>query len=275
MYRIGNTNTFMEAPPTKSPYTMWEIITYENPEENLVDLLSSTKGYAYILHDKDNKADGTPKEAHYHILCTFTANITASALAKRLTCVSGNTLISTVHDKGKAYEYLTHKNNPDKAQYPDCAIVKSHDSYYVPPKLKADDKADETSQMIDDIINGKPLREMARKYGRDYMRNRRHYEEFCKDIILEEMGERQDLNAIAEQTYIDMRRLALENAKDQGLNDGIMEAFTAIGDSIGNLYDDANPMLQSFLDEHSLNACDILKLVSLMQRHALKKWGTP
>lgn len=271
MYRIGNTRTYMETPPTKAPYTMWEIIAYHNPEEHLAELFSTTKGYAYILHDKDKKADGTQKEAHYHILCTFTSNVTASALAKRLVAVPGNTLITTVHDKGKAYEYLTHKNNPEKAQYLDTSIVKSHDTYYVPPKQKDEAKADDTAQMIDDIISGKPLREMARKYGRDYMRNRRHYEDFCKDIILEEMGEREDLHAIAEQTYVDMRRLAIENARDQALNDGIMEAFTAVGDSIGNLYDDANPMLQSFLEAHSLDTNDILKLVSLMHRHALKK----
>lgn len=54
---------------------------------------------------------------------------------------------------------------------------------------KKQEQSDECNELIEDIIAEKPSREMACKYGRDYMRNHKQYKEYCAQIVLEETGD--------------------------------------------------------------------------------------
>ena len=42
--------------------------------------------------------------------------------------------------------------------------------------------------MINDILKGLPLRELARRYGRDFMKNWRSYTDFCYCLAQQENG---------------------------------------------------------------------------------------
>lgn len=73
------------------------------------------------LHDKDTNADATPKKAHYHAIFCYSGPTTFNAvkgLTDRL-----NAPIPIPLDSVKGYyRYLTHADNPEKAQYPQSDI---------------------------------------------------------------------------------------------------------------------------------------------------------
>lgn len=74
------------------------------------------------LHDKDLNANNEIKKEHYHIILAYSGPTTFSNV-KRLTV---DTLNGTIpqpleHIKGY-YRYLTHKDNPEKAQYAESDI---------------------------------------------------------------------------------------------------------------------------------------------------------
>lgn len=72
------------------------------------------------LHDKDIKADGTPKKPHYHWLVGFAkkpldpASFEHAIKALGGVCVHGEMI---VHDPWGAFDYLTHEHSPDKYHY--------------------------------------------------------------------------------------------------------------------------------------------------------------
>lgn len=87
--------------------------------------------YAFILHSLDVKDDGSIKTPHYHIFvetkssCRVGTNINkmAKALGISPLCVSCEVCAS---EEG-AIQYLIHKNDPDKHQYPTADIVTNID----------------------------------------------------------------------------------------------------------------------------------------------------
>ena len=59
----------------------FKIVTYNSLE--YVEAFSKlTSHFAYILHDKDLKEDGTLQSEHYHVLCTFTSNKSFESVRK-------------------------------------------------------------------------------------------------------------------------------------------------------------------------------------------------
>ena len=108
-------------PAQKFRTRRWSLIAYGvNPCGDALELLKFTSctGLAMIYHDKDVLEDGSPKEPHWHILAYF-----ANAVSRKGACAAideicvGNVLGEPVKDVHGAYEYLVHKNNPEKAQY--------------------------------------------------------------------------------------------------------------------------------------------------------------
>lgn len=85
--------------------------------------------YAYILHERDTKPDGTMKTPHFHVVAEFPC---AKRLATWLNALAGslnlNPLAVSV-EKCRSFEgsfqYLVHKNDPDKHQY-DPSTIKSN-----------------------------------------------------------------------------------------------------------------------------------------------------
>lgn len=68
------------------------------------------------LHDRDIDPNGKPKKAHYHVIVTYPGPTTFNAV-KTLTDSLHQPIPQPLESVRGYYRYLTHEDNPDKAQY--------------------------------------------------------------------------------------------------------------------------------------------------------------
>ena len=97
----------------------WSFIAYpESLPENWEEILQETGLQIAIspLHDKDINADGEVKKAHYHIVLFFPGPTTYNRVEKITKELNASIPKRVVSPKGMI-RYLTHKDNPEKAQY--------------------------------------------------------------------------------------------------------------------------------------------------------------
>lgn len=185
---------------TTRAYT-FDLVIYEIDQEylqNRLDMLVNNgyvNHYAYIQHDKDIEIDENGNEVkkplHTHLLINFDQNVSVKQIKERiLEYTEHNTFGQPLKDKRGAYRYLTHKDNVDKYQY-DESLIHSNDDYF-----KSFDKSlitseckesDEINQMINDY-GTLSYRQLAIKYGRDFIKNFKAYEYYFNLIINQEQG---------------------------------------------------------------------------------------
>lgn len=158
----------------------YALITYHSEEvikTVLSEYSSRIRNFAYIMHDKDTKEDGSLQEVHYHVLLQLTNAMTLSAVRK-IFPVGQNTLGQIVRDKADCFNYLDHADCPEKYHYDHSLIVSNDLAYW--EGLQSGEADDKTLSLLDDIIQDIPLRELARRYGRDVVLNYFKYREFAK-----------------------------------------------------------------------------------------------
>lgn len=97
----------------------WGGVVYpESAPEDWVEKLK-LKGISFAispLHDKDINPTGEPKKEHYHIVMCFpgpTTDKTVNDIMKEL----NQPIAIPLESVRGYYRYLTHKDNPEKAQY--------------------------------------------------------------------------------------------------------------------------------------------------------------
>lgn len=103
---------------TKSRY--WWFIAYpESLPNNWEEILLETMLPIYIspLHLYDIDSNGNTKKPHYHIIVTFDGPTTFRNVHKNICVPLNATIPKLILSVKGAYDYLTHKNNPDKYQY--------------------------------------------------------------------------------------------------------------------------------------------------------------
>lgn len=96
-----------------------ELVLYPEQMENMLEVLNSgwVKKWAWILHDKDTKADGTPKEPHIHLMCSWDKKTTKdSVIANKFGC-RRNQIENIKGTWADALDYLDHANATNKHQY--------------------------------------------------------------------------------------------------------------------------------------------------------------
>ena len=71
------------------------------------------------LHDKDVNPDGTPKKAHFHVLCYFDNNTTYNSVKENITDRLNGCFPMKLQTLRGMYRYHIHQDNPEKAQYND------------------------------------------------------------------------------------------------------------------------------------------------------------
>lgn len=139
--------------------------------------------YAYIYHDKDLKEDGSLKEPHFHILVYRKSGFRLQSACRTFT---QNTLIQPIRSRVHSYQYLVHKNDPDKAQYSVSDISEYHSNDKNTFVHTVTEQKEQTySQMLEDLAQ-MSHRELAVKYGRDYMLNVDRYERFMQRVERED-----------------------------------------------------------------------------------------
>lgn len=101
-----------------------EYLTLEDLEKGLDH--NAVKDYAYILHDKDENADGTKKAAHWHICLRFKDSVPTESICNWFGITEN--YINKIRGRfADALAYLTHKNAPDKYQYLDEEVKSNFD----------------------------------------------------------------------------------------------------------------------------------------------------
>lgn len=103
----------------------WAFIVYpESAPVDWVDILQKTGLQCAIspLHDQDVNATGEFKKAHYHVIACYSTGTTSFNVVKSLTDSLNASIPQPVEQVNGYYRYLTHKDNPEKAQYEESLI---------------------------------------------------------------------------------------------------------------------------------------------------------
>ena len=136
----------------KSRY--WSFIYYPETDLDFINILEELGCVFAVspLHDKDINPDGTPKKAHYHILVQFDGPTTYKNVKENICELLGEnaTIPKKVISMRGYYRYLTHADNPEKAQYDD-ANIKTFNGFKC--ELTTTEITYITSLICGDIIN--------------------------------------------------------------------------------------------------------------------------
>lgn len=119
--------------PTKRSLYYATIIYNESVKDNYIQILEDTHIPTLIspLHDKDINQDGSLKKPHRHVLLLFESLKTKEQAKEIIDAIGGVGCEIVIAPKSYA-RYLSHEDNPDKAQYnPDDIIALSGASEYL------------------------------------------------------------------------------------------------------------------------------------------------
>ena len=178
----------------------WEIISYvdDNDINYWIDCIKSyqyTVNYLCILHDKDmDLTTGSLIKPHIHTYITLRRETSRTKLARDLNVYSGGNYIvlkeNITYIKGSlsdCYEYALHLNEPDKYHYDVSSLFSSDLRRFKRCQGLVDNKG---FSVLEDFENGLSLREMAIKYGRDFIIHYDQYRYFYDCMSQEEVSRR-------------------------------------------------------------------------------------
>lgn len=97
----------------------WAFVAYpESLPADWIDQLkqSGLKVAISPLHDRDTNPTGEPKKPHYHVIVSYDGPTTYSNVEK-LTSRLNQPIPQPLEQVRGYYRYLTHDDNPEKAQY--------------------------------------------------------------------------------------------------------------------------------------------------------------
>lgn len=104
----------------------WAFLLYpESAPEDWLEQLRQTGLQCVIspLHDKDINPDGSVKKPHYHVILVYGSPTTYNNVLSLTNGKLGQTIPKALEQVRGYYRYLTHEDNPDKAQYSKADIV--------------------------------------------------------------------------------------------------------------------------------------------------------
>lgn len=138
--RTRNWSTIIYPRMTDSPDEKTEC------PENWADILGElgVKVAVSPLHDKDVNGDGTPKKPHRHVLIAF-EGVKTKEQAKEIFDRIGGVGAEPVNSLYGMTRYLTHMDNPEKAQYSTIDVLTFGGFEY---KRYASSKEDEEKQTV-------------------------------------------------------------------------------------------------------------------------------
>ena len=136
------------------------------------------------LHDKDINPTGEPKKPHYHVILCY-AGPTAYNVVKALTNGRlGQTIPQPLEQVRGYYRYLTHEDNPEKAQYSKADI---------------------------ETLNGFDVRDFVDMTKSEVVRYKREVQVFIRDNKITEYGHLMDLLLDAGDAMADHYEVAANN----------------------------------------------------------------
>ncbi len=173
-------------------YRNFSLLTYLTPQQIESVLLKhdrQVKAYAYITHDMDCNEFGELKEKHIHLLICLINNTTSTAVCNWFNGFEDekgqkiNTLAQPMHDICGSYAYLTHDTEQARGEGKYLYSkdnIKGNNLSYFEDSTKQD--IDNLTLAIDDLLNGIPLDEVRKRYGRDFIMHYGHIKMLFNDI---------------------------------------------------------------------------------------------
>lgn len=152
---------------------------YDVYEEDLID--EKTKEF---IHRK-----GEIKKPHIHLVISFYNNCTLRACSRLFTTENDKPRVYSIGDMIQAYNYLIHKDNPEKYQYKKCDITSDDLSYYEKLLVQGEksDSDNKSENIVMDILAGVPTRVMISRYGRDFVIHMSQYVDCANKIRTEDL----------------------------------------------------------------------------------------
>ena len=95
--------------------------------KRLCEEWSVIKDYAYIMHDKDTKTDGTLKEPHIHLMIRFNGAVPTNAILNKLQGTCEVQHLQKMYSWNSAIAYLTHANDKTKHQYDEEEVISNYE----------------------------------------------------------------------------------------------------------------------------------------------------
>ena len=83
----------------------------------LMNYSKEIKRWAFAIHDKDVKSDGTLKGAHTHVYIEFYNKKSLLQVRELLKADNQNVLAQVSNNRVGSLQYLIHRNAPEKFQY--------------------------------------------------------------------------------------------------------------------------------------------------------------
>lgn len=117
------------------------------------------------LHDRDENPDKTPKKPHYHVILVYGNPTTYNNVKSFTVDQLGQTIPQALEQVRGYYRYLTHEDNPEKAQYSKADI---------------------------ETINGFDIREFVEMTKSEVIRYKREIQAFIRDNGMTEYADLMD-----------------------------------------------------------------------------------
>lgn len=167
-------------------FSLVSYLSNEQLSKVLTDKQSQIRNCAYILHDKDDEIP------HFHILIYLYNARTLSSIRNWFykDCFTDNnglqvnTLAQVTNFIDGLTTYLTHNDDKSIAEgkyiYDLSAVCGwNYDFFY----SAIDDPEDNLTLAIEDLINGVPLYDCVKRYGRDFIIHYGHIKTLLNDIL--------------------------------------------------------------------------------------------
>lgn len=135
------------------------------------------------LHDRDVNPTGEVKKAHYHVIMCYSGP-TAYSVVKGLTDRLNQPIPQALEQVRGYYRYLTHEDNPEKAQYEKSDI---------------------------ETINGFSIRDFVEMTKSEVVRFKREVQVFIRDNQITEYGHLMDLLMDAGESMSEHYEVAANN----------------------------------------------------------------
>lgn len=165
----------------------WAFVLYpESAPKNWKEMLAQSGVQCAIspLHDRDVNPTGEPKKPHYHVILVY-GNPTTYSNVKSLTNGRlGQTIPQPLEQVQGYYRYLTHDDNPEKAQYSKNDI---------------------------EHLNGFDIREFVELSKSEVIRIKREIQAFIRDNQIYEYADLMDLLMDAGEEMADHYEVAANN----------------------------------------------------------------
>jgi hypothetical protein len=194
--------------PPQQRYYSFEVIIYVdnvsccssdfNSFDSLVYLLKSTLTINHYLisplHNHDYDDNGNLKKPHFHVYLTFSGNRSFDSVSKlfELFKVIPNNIAPIKGERWDCFKYSCHLNQPNKWLYDINDIVCDNIDFWQPKRKN--DKVDVTMCIIDDLLSGRNLYDMAKSYGRDFVLHFKNYRDFVSELKFREQLKKENLD---------------------------------------------------------------------------------